>query len=416
MFQQDYQKFSPSVFHRTPEGYLTGKLCVTGAGVFRYLGDDNKFVGRLRSVDEVKKATESINCKPVTLRHPSTPVTLDNVDKLQVGMSANDASFDGLNNWVTITVTNKDAVDAIEKGEVKAISMGYRCNVVDNAGVWQGSKHDQEQKDMVYNHIALVREGRAGDQVKFMVGDSADAEEIFDIALDGKPDGKDDHSDGREPEPKSVVVNDGNKTQTTIKQEQSMKTIQLDGVDYQADEKVIEALKAAQEDASTKLEEIHTVLAANDELEKQVADLTERLESANDEIDENLIDEAVSAKLAILDTARSAGIECDASTDVSELKRSVISAAFDHIDLETIEDEASINALYHSASKVLADAAEGGEGEGNGNGNEGKGGVSAAAQFDGARTGREEDVSDSAEDRLWKKLYNQSNGLDKKEA
>lgn len=113
MFQQDYQKFSPSVFHRTPEGYLTGKLCVTGAGVFRYLGDDNKFVGRLRSVDEVKKATESINCKPVTLRHPSTPVTLDNVDKLQVGMSANDASFDGLNNWVTITVTNKDAVDAI---------------------------------------------------------------------------------------------------------------------------------------------------------------------------------------------------------------------------------------------------------------------------------------------------------------
>lgn len=409
MFQQDYQKFSPSVFHKTPEGYLTGKLCVTGAGVFRYLDDDRKFVGRLRSVDEVKKATDSINCKPVTLRHPSTPVSLDNVDQYQVGMSANDASFDGLNNWVTVTVTNKDAVEAIERGEVKAISMGYRCDVVDNAGVWQGSKHEQEQRDMVYNHIALVREGRAGDQVKFMVGDSAEAEDFFDFAPEeGNPEKKKGHEDGADPSGKNVVVNDGDRNFHKQK-EQSMKTIQLDGVDYQADEKVIEALQAAQEDASTKLEEIHTVLAANDELERQVADLQEQLEEAKGEIDESLIDEAVNAKLAILDTARSAGIECDASDDVSDLKRKVIEAAFDNIELDSIEDEASINALFASASKVLSDAADKQPSDG---------GVSAAAQLDGKRNTRDgaEDQNDSAEDRLWKQLYNMSNGLDKKEA
>ncbi len=407
MFQQDYQKFSPSVFHKTPEGYLTGRLCVTGAGVFRYLGDDRKFVGRLRSVDEVKKATDSINCKPVTLRHPNTPVSLDNVDQYQVGMSANDASFDGLNNWVTVTVTNKDAVEAIEKGEVKAISMGYRCNVVDNAGVWQGSKHEQEQKDMVYNHIALVREGRAGDQVRFMVGDSAEAEDLFDFTLEeGKHEKKKGHEDGAEPSGKPVVVNDGRNFHK--QKEQSMKTIQLDGVDYQADEKVIEALQAAQADASTKLEEIHTVLAANDELERQVADLQGQLDEAKGEIDECLIDEAVNAKLAILDTARAAGIECNASDDVSELKRKVIEAAFDNIELDAIEDEASINALFASASKVIADAAD----------QPASGKVSAAAQLDGKRNTRDtaEAQNDSAEDRLWKKLYNVSNGLDKKEA
>ncbi len=408
MFQQDYQKFSPSVFHKTPEGYLTGRLCVTGAGVFRYLGDDRKFVGRLRSVDEVKKATDSINCKPVTLRHPSTPVSLDNVDQFQVGMSANDASFDGLNNWVTVTVTNKDAVEAIERGEVKAISMGYRCDVVDNAGVWQGSKHEQEQKDMVYNHIALVREGRAGDQVRFMVGDSAEAEDLFDIVPETEAERGKGQSDGKDPTEKTVVVNDG-ELNFHKQKEQSMKTIQLDGVDYQADEKVIEALQAAQEDASTKLEEIHTVLAANDELERQVADLQGQIDEAKSEIDESLIDEAVSAKLAILDTARSAGIECDASDDVSDLKRKVIEAAFDNIDLDSIDDESAINALYLSASKVLADA--------NDNPEEGER-VSAAAQLDGARNTRDgsENQSDSAEDRLWKKLYNMSNGLDKKEA
>lgn len=415
MFQQDIQRFAPNVLHKTPEGYLTGRICVTGAGVFRYLGDDHKFVGRLRDRDQVKAATDSINCKPVTLQHPNQPVNLDNVGDLQVGMSANDASFDGLNNYVTITVTDKKAVEAIEKGDVKAISMGYRCSIVDHEGVWQGSHHDQEQKDIVYNHIALVKNGRAGDQVRFTVGDSAEFADFFDMADpeegEKKPteDGNE-HQDGQQ-----VIVNDG-KTDQKVElkdnnhnQEQSMKTIQLDGVDYQADEKVIEALQAAQNDAAEKLDEIHTLLSAVDEKDSQIADLQEKLDAANDEIDESLIDDAVNAKLAILDAARAAGIECDASDDVSELKRNVIAAAFDGIDLESIEDEASINALYMSAKKALADRAEKGDcGKG------GKGGKkSPASQLDGARDSEDEDVNDSYEDRLQKSLVEISNGKKK---
>lgn len=418
MFQQDIQRFAPNVLHKTPEGYLTGRICVTGAGVFRYLGDDRKFVGRLRDRDQVKAATESINCKPVTLQHPNQPVTLDNVGDLQVGMSANDASFDGLNNFVTITVTDKKAVEAIEKGEVKAISMGYKCNVVDNDGVWQGTHHDQEQRDIVYNHIALVKNGRAGDQVRFMVGDSADFADIFDIAPEEEParaggaqepvhDGSDkkfnNHAFVNDNEGcKKIVTHNDNK-------EQSMKTIQLDGVDYQADEKVIEALQAAQNDAAEKLGDIHTLLDGVSELEAKVADLEEQLETANDEIDESVIDAAVNAKIEIIDAARAAGIECDASEDVSDLKRQVISAAYGDISLDGIEDEASINALFVSANKVIADRAEdGGEG--------GEGGVrtNPAAQFDGAPAGGV-DMNDSMEDRLFKKMYEESNCI-KKEA
>lgn len=415
MFQQDIQRFAPNVLHKTPEGYLTGRICVTGAGVFRYLGDDHKFVGRLRDRDQVKAATDSINCKPVTLQHPNQPVNLDNVGDLQVGMSANDASFDGLNNYVTITVTDKKAVEAIEKGEVKAISMGYRCSIVDNEGVWQGSHHDQEQKDIVYNHIALVKNGRAGDQVRFTVGDSAEFADFFDMA--GPEEGEkkptedgNEHQDGQ-----PVIVNDGkagqevNLKDNNHNQEQSMKTIQLDGVDYQADEKVIEALQAAQNDAAEKLDEIHTLLSAVDEKDSQIADLQENLDKANDEIDESVIDDAVNAKLAILDAARAAGIECDASDDVSELKRNVIAAAFDGIDLESIDDEASINALYMSANKALADRAENGDcGKG------GKGGKkNPASQLDGARDSEDEDVNDSYEDRLQKSLVEISNGKKK---
>ena len=420
MFQQDIQKFDVNVLHKTPEGYYQGNVVCTGIGVFRYLDKNKRFVQRLRDVDDVKAATASINCKPITLQHPNQPVNADNVDGLEVGMTANDATFDGLNNRVTVTITGKKAIDAIDKGEVKAFSMGYKCTVVENDGVWQGVHHDQQQKDIVYNHLALVTKGRAGDKVNFMVGDSADFADIFDMA-DPEEGEKKPTEDGNEyQDGQPVIVNDGkagqevNLKDNNHNQEQSMKTIQLDGVDYQADEKVIEALQAAQNDAAEKLDEIHTLLSAVDEKDSQIADLQEKLDAANDEIDESVIDAAVNAKLEILDAARAAGIECDTSDDVGDLKRKVIAAAFDSIDLESIEDEASINALYMSANKVIADRAEN---QNDGCDKGGKGGKkNPATQLDGARDGAYEEHYDNMSDKLQSEMVALSNGLKKKEA
>lgn len=198
-----------------------------------------------------------------------------------------------------------------------------------------------------------------------------------------------------------------------------MKTIQLDGVDYQADEKVIEALQAAQKDAAEKLDEIHTLLSAVDEKDSQIADLQEKLDTANNEIDESVIDAAVNAKLEILDAARAAGIECDTSDDVGDLKRKVIAAAYDSIDLESIKDEANINALYASANKVIADRAEKADQEdGCGKDGKGKGGTkkNPASQLDGARDGEEEIQYDNMSDKLQSEMVALSNGLKKKEA
>lgn len=426
MFQQDIQKFDVNVLHKTPEGYYQGNVVCTGIGVFKYLDKDKKFVQRLRDVDDVKAATASINCKPITLQHPNKPVDIDNVKALKVGMTANDATFDGLNNRVTVTITDKDAVDAIDRGEVKAFSMGYKCSVVENDGVWQGVHHDQQQKDIVYNHLALVTRGRAGDKVNFMVGDSADFADIFDMADPEEGNGEtkptEDGNEYQQGQP--VVVNDGkadpnvNLNDNNHNQEQSMKTIQLDGVDYQADEKVIDALQAAQNDAATKADEIQTLLNSVDERDAQIKELQEKLDTANDEIDESVIDAAVNAKLAIIGVARDAGIECETSDDVCDIKRKVITAAFDHIELDSIEDEASINALFASASKKLeADRAAEEQNDGCKDG-KGKGGTkkNPAAQFDGARDGAgNDDMNDSAEDRLQKRMVEISNGI-KKEA
>lgn len=419
MFQQDIQKFDINVLHKTPEGYYQGTVIPTGIGVFRYLDKNRKFVYRLRDVDDVKAATASLNCKPITLQHPNVPVDVNNVKDLQVGMTANDASFDGLNNRVTVTITNKDAIDAIDRKEVKAFSMGYKCSVVDNDGVWQGVHHDQQQKDIVYNHLALVTKGRAGDKVNFMVGDSADFADFFDMADPETEETQKHTEDGKEHQDgQPVIVNDGKadsdvhlKDSNNNNQEQSMKTIQLDGVDYQADEKVIDALQTAQNDAAEKLDEIHTLLSAVDEKDSQIADLKEQLEKANDEIDESVIDAAVDAKLEILDAARAAGLEVETSDDVSDIKRQVIAVAFDGIDLDAIEDEASINAMFTSANKVIADRAEKG-------GCGGKGGTkkNPASQFDGAREGAADEYeNDSLEDKLMRETIALSNGKKKED-
>lgn len=428
MFQQDIQKFDINVLHKTQDGYYQGNVVCTGIGVFRYLGDDRKFVSRLRDVDDVKAATKSINCIPVTLQHPNKPVNVDNVSDLQVGMTANDATFDGLNNRVTVTITDKKAIEAIDKGEVKAFSMGYKCSIVDNDGVWQGVHHDQQQKDIVYNHIALVKNGRAGDKVRFMVGDSEDLATCFEIedgvSYDGvsytpekqeeaehKKETAEPSNDGAEPKGSQSFVNDTKNFNQNDNKEQSMKTIQLDGVDYQADEKVIEALQAAQNDAAEKLGEIQTLLDGIEERDSKIADLEKELEAAKDEIDESVIDAAVDAKLAIIEAARAAGIECDTSADVSDLKRQVIAAAFDGIDLESIEDEASINAMFASANKVIADRAEKADQE-DGCDKGGKGGTkkNPAAQLDGAAKGAQDDQNDSAEDKLQKRMIEISHG------
>lgn len=419
MFQQDIQKFDINVLHKTPEGYYQGTVIPTGIGVFRYLDKNRKFVYRLRDVDDVKAATASLNCKPITLQHPNVPVDVNNVKELQVGMTANDASFDGLNNRVTVTITNKDAIDAIDRKEVKAFSMGYKCSVVDNDGVWQGVHHDQQQKNIVYNHLALVTKGRAGDKVNFMVGDSADFADFFDMADPETEEPQKHTEDGKEHQDgQPVIVNDGKadpdvhlKDSNNNNQEQSMKTIQLDGVDYQADEKVIEALQAAQNDAAEKFDEIHTLLSAVDEKDSQIADLKEQLEKANDEIDESVIDAAVDAKLEIIDAARAAGLEVETSDDVSDIKRQVIAVAFDGIDLDAIEDEASINAMFTSANKVIADRAEKG-------GCGGKGGTkkNPASQFDGAREGAADEYeNDSLEDKLMRETIALSNGKKKED-
>lgn len=323
---RDYTDFQPSVFTRTPEGYLTGKIRVTGAGVFSYMVADGQKIRRLRPLDQVgaDDSIATLNSKPVTLRHPMEDVSPENAKKLQVGFTGTDASWDGLNAFVTLTITDADAIAACERGEVRAVSCGYRARLAYESGNWQGSAYDEVMTDIRYNHVALVREGRAGDGVRFRIGDCADVENFF-------------------------KKTDGDK---------NMKKMILDGVEYEADEKIIDKLQATQrqldescEKAEKLVKENETITAARD------AALAERDQLKTQLKDESEIARLVDEKVALLDSAKSFGIEVKAVDSIKEIKKAFVKKAFPKMDLENKSPD-YVMAAYDMACESLKESAE----------------------------------------------------------
>lgn len=306
---KDSSIFEPQLLRRTPEGYLTGRIRVTCAGVFRYLGEDGKTIVRVLRPESEVGAPESVvtaNSKPVTLQHPKDMVNAGNVKKYEVGFTGTDAEFDGIDLWITVTITDPKAIEAIENGDVAAVSMGYDVQSVevnaDPLNNWRGTEYTHIQHGIRYNHLALVYAGRAGESVEIAVGDSF---EIFKT----------------------------NKTGYTPAKDSAMKKIIIDGAVYECDEavaaKVAGLEKQLADSAAANKAELDKVTAERDAAQAEVKTLKE---SAKDEAEiARLVDE----KIKLVDTAKKYGCEVKAEDSAIDIKKAVISKAFgDKMDLK----------------------------------------------------------------------------------
>ena len=306
---KDSSIFEPQLLRRTPEGYLTGRIRVTCAGVFRYLGEDGKTIVRVLRPESEVGAPESVvtaNSKPVTLQHPKDMVNAGNVKKYEVGFTGTDAEFDGIDLWITVTITDPKAIEAIEKGEVAAVSMGYDVQSVevnaDPLNNWRGTEYTHIQHGIRYNHLALVYAGRAGESVEIAVGDSF---EIFKT----------------------------NKSGYTPAKDSAMKKIIIDGAVYECDEavaaKVAGLEKQLADSAAAHKAELDKVTAERDAAQAEIKTLKE---SSKDEAEiARLVDE----KIKLVDTAKKYGCEVKAEDSALDIKKAVISKAFgDKMDLK----------------------------------------------------------------------------------
>ncbi|HBW3346591.1 DUF2213 domain-containing protein [Klebsiella pneumoniae] len=126
--------------------------------------EPNKIYYLLRDPEELKKAAPTFNNLPVLNKH--IPITADALPKENiVGTTGSDASFDApyLNN--SLAIWEADAIAGIDSDEQKELSSSYHYRADMTPGEYEGVKYDGVMRDLKGNHVALVPEGRAGNDV-----------------------------------------------------------------------------------------------------------------------------------------------------------------------------------------------------------------------------------------------------------
>ena len=120
--------------------------------------------------EELKKALESFNNLPLTREH--IEVDVENVPKDKIVGSLGDrAEYKKPYVKNSLIVYDKKDIDWILSGKKKELSCGYRYTPVRQSGEFDGKHYDFVMTDIIGNHVALVREGRAGHDV--MVADES---------------------------------------------------------------------------------------------------------------------------------------------------------------------------------------------------------------------------------------------------
>jgi hypothetical protein len=355
-------------FERTSEGFLAGRAIVTNVGVFAYRNTDGSVSRELRLPKEVfsRESLDSMKLKPVVNNHPTEKVTDENIQKYQVGSLGSNPSSetqemlwgertppdkltDGYHVAIDMVINKSDAIEDVLNGK-RSLSMGYECDVemAQPGSKWLGMEYDCIQRNIRYNHVAIVDAARAGDAAR--------------IRMDGVGAVLINHMDatGRNPSPKP------NQEVTTM----GMRKINLDGVEYEGDEKLIDSYVSEKKraDAADKALEVAkadhakalSTMEVDRDAHKDRADKAEKdLKEAKDQaMDPKRIDEAVKAKVLLMDAADRAGVEVKDGMSDTEIRKAVIMAMYPAAKLDG-KDEVYISARFDAAVEDLNRKADG---------------------------------------------------------
>ena len=318
--------------YRTPEGFIKTDAIITRTGVFKYRNMDGTIRRELRHPNEVFR-TDSLNSLkmiPLVNGHPKERlVTPETAKELQCGFTGENVRRDGNSVRIPITITTKDAIEAVEHQGRNKLSLGYAVELVNDSGVYEGEEYDCVQTNIIGNHLALVNIARAGDTAQIHL-DSADA-----------------------------ILMEENNPPINSKKEAAMPKVNLDGIEYEAAPEVINALGKATKaltDAQVKLD---GVVATTDKLTANV----DTLKAENETLKARNLDGEIKAGVqARLDLERKASICLDgedlSSSSDTDIKAKVIAKQFPEIKLDGKSSD-YVNACFDNAVVLIAGKDEG---------------------------------------------------------
>lgn len=277
-----------------PNGFLRAPAILTRVGVFPYRQPDGTTRLELRPPEEVFDAESlaSFSMVPLTLEHPATAVTADNVKALQVGHVGDSVRQEGEHVAAPLMITDARAVEDVKSGKRRELSCGYFMELDATPGVWKGERYDAVQRRIRGNHVALTERGRAGPAV----GVRMDASDAVMISPSEDTPGAPRH-EGRQDTKEPTV---------------SVKQMKINGVTYELPEQAAQALEAerARQDSDAEA------------LKKRAEEATARADAAdkarNDAADPQRFNGAVAARVKLEREARSVlgeGARLDAMDD-----------------------------------------------------------------------------------------------------
>ena len=161
----------------TEEGYLKDRPILTSCGIFEYKNPDGSIRRELRLPEDVfaEESLASYKGKPIIITHDAGIVTKENVGDHQIGTILSEGYRSGEDVRAEIVIHQ---TDAMKRSRLKQLSLGYDLDLEETAGEWNGEHYDAIQRNIRINHLALVREARAGDQARLNI-DSRDSNTIL---------------------------------------------------------------------------------------------------------------------------------------------------------------------------------------------------------------------------------------------
>jgi hypothetical protein len=133
------------------------------------LKSDQKYM-LLRDPAELRKAASTSNNIQLLITHIAVTPEKHQPNKI-VGSTGTDAKFEAPYLQNSLVIWEDDAIAGVESKQQCQLSCGYRYDADMTPGEYNGVPYDGVMRNIKFNHVALVEEGRAGPDV--MVGDSA---------------------------------------------------------------------------------------------------------------------------------------------------------------------------------------------------------------------------------------------------
>lgn len=158
--------------HRDDNGFLiVENNPIAKSGVFDYAGqelgaaDKSRMYKVYRSFGELQKSKDLFKGKPLLLNHEW--VEPDDMPKVRGAIGGNIEEKEPYL-YADLIIYDERLIEQIESGNTVELSPGYLAKYEEGKGEFNGESYDYVQKDLKFNHLAVVPTGRSGEDLRVL--------------------------------------------------------------------------------------------------------------------------------------------------------------------------------------------------------------------------------------------------------